>query len=79
MVIYRFIYTRNYDIYYDPLDAFVLYLGLLVLSLVVGFVMTLTIEVPFSNLLKMFMEKGRVNERPLKVSEEKSLLTEENL
>lgn len=52
MVIYGFIYDRPYDVYFSVLDSLVVYLGFLVLSLALGLILTLTVEVPFANLLK---------------------------
>jgi peptidoglycan/LPS O-acetylase OafA/YrhL len=52
MVIYQFIYTRSADFYYNVTDIFVIYMGLLVVSLAFGFLMTLVIEIPCANLQK---------------------------
>lgn len=43
MLIYRFIYMRTYDIYYNLVDMFITYLGLLPIILLFGFLMTITI------------------------------------
>lgn len=43
MVVYGFIYDRSYDIYYSLLDIFVIYVGLLVICLALGFVLTVTV------------------------------------
>ena len=42
--------------YYDLIDIFVEYFGLLVICLALGFIMTITIELPFANLLKLVMD-----------------------
>ena len=57
IIIGQVIATRTYDIYFSNIDVFTLYLGMLVISLFFGFVVTLTVELPFSNLLKMGMKK----------------------
>ena len=44
---------RTNDIYYNLVDMFVLYIGLLVVSLFFGFIATITIELPFANMLKV--------------------------
>jgi len=59
MVIYQVIYVQNNDYYYDLRTMFVIYMGILVLSLVLGFLLTILVEVPFSNLLKSVM-KNRI-------------------
>ena len=53
MVIYQFIYTRSYDIYYDITQMFMIYMGLLPIILVLGTIMTLTVEVPFGKLVRI--------------------------
>jgi peptidoglycan/LPS O-acetylase OafA/YrhL len=53
MVIYQYIYTRSYDIYYNIGQMFVIYIGLLPIILTLGTAMTLTVEVPFGNLVKI--------------------------
>lgn len=55
MVIYQFTYTRNYDVYYTIVDTFVIYLGLLVVSLFFGFLMTVFVELPFAKLQKQLI------------------------
>ena len=59
MVIYQVIYVQNNDFYYDLTTLFVIYIGILVLSLLLGFLLTILVEVPFSNLLKIIM-KSRI-------------------
>lgn len=61
MVVFRFSYTRAYDVYYRLIDTFVLYMGLLVLSLFLGFWLTMLVELPFANLLKIGLEKVKKN------------------
>jgi peptidoglycan/LPS O-acetylase OafA/YrhL len=56
MVIYQIIYVQNTDFYYDLRSMFVIYMGILVLSLAFGFILTIFVEVPFSNLLKSLMK-----------------------
>ena len=53
----QFEVTRNYDLYMSTSDVFVLYTGILVLSLFLGLVLTLTVELPFANLQKHLMKK----------------------
>jgi peptidoglycan/LPS O-acetylase OafA/YrhL len=82
MVLYHFILSRNYDIYYNIIDSFVVYLGLLVVSLIVGFIATVLIELPFARLQKELMNhlksrvkgKGRASNRSDKEMDE-SVLT----
>jgi hypothetical protein len=52
MVVYQYIYTRSYDIYYNIKDMFVIFIGFLPLILTFGAAATILIEVPFSNLLR---------------------------
>jgi peptidoglycan/LPS O-acetylase OafA/YrhL len=62
MVIMRFSYMRNYSTYFDNIEAFVLYGGLLAISTFLGFVMTMTVELPFANLLKLVVSMASKNE-----------------
>lgn len=76
MIVYGFIETRSYDIYYSLLDQLLLYLGLLVICLFFGFVMTVTIEVPFGNLLKISISKDEKSKvKKSLASKDQSLLT----
>ena len=43
IVIYGFILERTYDVYYDLIDIFVLYLGMLVICLFFGFLLTVSV------------------------------------
>ncbi len=65
MVLYHFILSRNYNIYYNIIDTFIVYLGMLVVSLGFGFLGTVFIELPFAKLQKELMNaiKGRVKEK----------------
>jgi peptidoglycan/LPS O-acetylase OafA/YrhL len=56
LVIIRFLYNRTFDVYYQPIDTFVIYMGLLVIGLFFGFLMTMLVELPFANLLKIMMK-----------------------
>ena len=70
MVIYQFIYVQNADIYYQITEIFVVYLGILVISLALGFTLTMLVEVPFSNLLKLLMKaEGKFKNKPIINSE----------
>ena len=53
IVIQHFLSSRFYDVYYNITDLWVIYFSLLLSSLFFGFVTTMTIEVPFSNMLKL--------------------------
>ena len=57
MIIDKFIVGRFYDVYYNITDTWVLYLSWLVMSLFFGFLLTVTVELPFANLLKLAFEK----------------------
>ena len=56
-VLSYWIATRSYDVYYTFWDIFTFYSGILVLVLFFGFLITVCIELPFSNLLKNGMQK----------------------
>jgi peptidoglycan/LPS O-acetylase OafA/YrhL len=56
MVLYQVIYVQNNDFYYDLTIMFEIYMGVLVLSLLLGFLLTVLVEVPLSNLLKSIMK-----------------------
>ncbi len=73
MVVYQCIYTQNHDYYYYIQDVFVRYFGVLVICLFFGFLLTLFVEVPFSNLLKLMTkpQKKGSNEKKLAVSHQK--------
>ena len=70
LVIYYYLTDRTYDMYYNIPDLFSIYLGILVLCLFFGFIVTLTIELPFANLQKMIIEKLRKNSRKARKIEE---------
>ena len=55
MVLYYFILSRNYDIYYNTIDNFIVYLGLLTVSLFYGFISTVLVELPFAKIQKEVM------------------------
>jgi hypothetical protein len=44
--------TRNYNFYYTTSGIFVLYLGILMVSLFFGTIVTVTVELPFGKLQK---------------------------
>jgi peptidoglycan/LPS O-acetylase OafA/YrhL len=52
MVLYNYFFTRNYDIYYGIVDQFITYLGMLIISLALGFLLTVFVELPFAKLQK---------------------------
>lgn len=60
--LYQFINSRTEDIYYSINDVFVLYLGSLAVSCLLGFIMTIIVEVPCSyyqkELMKFFKKWG---------------------
>ena len=53
IVIEHFLFSRFFDVYYNIIDLWVVYASLLASSLFFGFVATMTIEVPFANMLKL--------------------------
>lgn len=53
MVIYQFLFSRNYEIYYKPENILVESFGLLLLVLCLGFILTMCVELPFGNLVKL--------------------------
>lgn len=69
MVIDQYLQSRTYDIYYSLLDQFMVYLGQLPIILVLGFVMTVTIEIPFGHLLRIFMGKLKNDRKRSKIIE----------
>lgn len=50
MILNQFVYTRNYNIYLNLIDTFIVYLGMLMLSLLFGFLLTVIVELPFAKL-----------------------------
>lgn len=50
MILYQFIFTRNYNIYFNLIDTFQAYMGMLMLSLFFGFLLTVIVELPFAKL-----------------------------
>ena len=82
MLILGYYYSRTYDVYYKVQDTFATYVGLLTLSLFFGFIMTMLVELPFANLLKLLMTGFKTKGRGIgEVQEEKSgsLLTNESI
>jgi len=78
MLVFRFSYNRAYDVYYHLTDTFTVYMGLLVVSLFIGFWMTMLVEIPFANLLKMSFEKVKNSDQQIqKTIVKDSLLTNE--
>ena len=61
-VIFQFLYTRSYDVYYDIKETFTMFMGLVPIILFLGIVMTLLIEVPFGNMLKMALARDRAKD-----------------
>lgn len=57
MVLYNYFLSRNYDIYYGIVDQFITYLGMLSVSLGLGFLLTVFVELPFAKLQKELMNK----------------------
>ena len=57
IVLEYFILTRTFDQYYTIVDIMVLYFGWEVISLVLGGLMTMFVEVPFANVVKMMFGK----------------------
>ena len=75
MVMMKFIYDRTYDVYYEVFDVFSIYLGVLAISLFFGFILTMTVELPFANLLKMFMANMKQGSKKAVAKKSESLLT----
>jgi len=71
MVIVWYYYTRTYDVYYKFQDTFATYMGLLTLSLFFGFIMTMLVELPFSNLLELLMTGFKAKGRGADIVQEK--------
>ena len=61
-VIFQFLYSRSYDVYYDIKETFSIFIRLVPIILFLGLVMTLVIEVPFGNMLKMALARDRVKD-----------------
>jgi len=57
IVIYQFYTSRSFDIYYSISNGFIVYLGCLVLSCSVGFILTVLIELPCSYYQRKMMKK----------------------
>jgi peptidoglycan/LPS O-acetylase OafA/YrhL len=70
MVLYNFTLSRNYNVYYNIIDNFIAYLGILVLSLVFGFITTVLIELPFAKLQKELMTTIKAKARKAKEAKE---------
>ncbi len=56
IVINWFVGTRTYDRLFQQIDVLCLTFGILVISLFFGFVLTVTIEIPFSKMQKKLFE-----------------------
>lgn len=56
MVIYQFYTSRAYDFYYSIIDGFTIYVGCLVLSCLVGFILTVLLELPCAYYQKELMK-----------------------
>ena len=57
IILIQYIFSRTEDSYYSIIDAFPAYLGCLVLSCFFGFLVTLFVEMPFSQWLKEGVSK----------------------
>jgi peptidoglycan/LPS O-acetylase OafA/YrhL len=75
-VVYYFLGDRVYDLYYNLIDVFTVYCGLLVLSLFFGFLLTMLVEVPFATLLKVGVSNYR---NANKSAPKESLITTESI
>jgi hypothetical protein len=73
----QFINSRTEDIYYNINDLFVLYLGSLVVSCFLGFIMTVLVELPCSYYQKQLMKhiQKRGQSITAKTENSESLLT----
>ena len=79
LIIDYFFADRTYDLYYTTPDLFAIYFGLLVLCLFFGFIVTITIELPFANILKNLTSKHNQNHKKAKIDKKvESLLTNES-
>lgn len=79
-ILTQFIYSRTYDTYYGMLDIFVQYQGMVVLCLFFGFLMTVIVEVPLGNMLKIGMarlKKTKKEHHPRTIKD--SLITNDSL
>lgn len=52
-------YTQKVDFYYNIGDILPFYLGIVVMSMFLGFVGTMIVEVPFAKLEKRMVEGGK--------------------
>lgn len=80
MFISQFMLTRSYDTYFKTIDIFIINMGILILSLIFGFLLMIVVELPFANLQKELMNyltKGTTLDKKRKVKE--SLLSTESL
>ena len=57
MVVYQWVYVKNYDFYFDVGGVFVVYVGVLILCLVFGYLMTVLIEVPCANCIRLLTRR----------------------
>lgn len=74
----QFFGSRSYDSYYNITDNFIINMGLLTLSLLTGFLVTVLIEVPLSNLLKLALPNITAKSKHAK-SQVESLITNETI
>ena len=80
MVIFRNLAMKVYDIEFNNTYAIVTHFGMLVLSLFFGFIATMTIEVPFANMLKLaFMGLKEKEKSKKSVKKDESVLTSEGV
>ena len=75
IVMEQFFGTRTYDISYNVLDAFMVNMGILVLSLFFGFLLTMMVELPFANLQKHLVGYLLKSPKAVKKEAKTSLLT----
>lgn len=69
MVLDYFILSRNYNLYYNITDVFITYLGLLVQSLIFGFLTTMFIELPFAKLQKYAVGRLKAKAKAKEIKE----------
>lgn len=80
MVIYKFTYGNSFDYYFGFVDIYVTYLGVLTISLFFAFLLTVFVEVPFSNLQRMLISyiiaNQEVNDKHVESPRDYSFLVE---
>ena len=70
IVVERVCFGQKIDFYYNAEDVIPLYLGIAIISLCLGFLGTMLVEVPFSKLEKLlFSSLLKKKDRPVKVVE----------